>query len=143
MILKCCAKNWIIIYGRLMGFLIKAITRLFLKKTDSDLNKENPDEDLPIFTGKIEVGKYLSIKDNKVNRSADYLFRTPDEILKILNHGTLLWVDEKNDLLGYSSVESKLFVLSEVKGFEIQNVLPAKGAGIFLDVIMFVKWEIL
>ncbi|HCN49843.1 MAG TPA: hypothetical protein DIT10_12245 [Chryseobacterium sp.] len=113
-----------------MGFLIKAITRLFLKKTDSDLNKENPDEDLPIFTGKIEVGKYLSIKDNKVNRSADYLFRTPDEILKILNHGTLLWVDEKNDLLGYSSVErSKLFVLSEVKGFEIQNVLPAKGAG--------------
>ncbi len=58
------------------------------------------------------------------------MFKTPDEILKILNHGTLLWVDEKNDLLGYSCMErSKLFVLSEIKGFEIQNVLPAKGAG--------------
>jgi hypothetical protein len=48
-----------------MGFLIKAITRLFLKKTDSDLNKENPDEDLPIFTGKIEVVSICQLKITK------------------------------------------------------------------------------
>jgi len=113
-----------------MGFLIKAITRLFLKKTDSDLNKEEHDEDLPIFNGKIEIGKYIEFKYIGVNKREEYLFKTPDEILKILNNRNLLWVDEKNDLLGYSSVKrSKLFILSEIKGFEIQNMLPAKGGG--------------
>lgn len=113
-----------------MGFLMKVMAGLFSGRNNSDLNRKTAEENLPVYHGKIEVDKYVMIKDNKVRRSDDYLFKTPDEILKILNHGTLLWIDEKNDLLGYSCTErTKLFVLSEVKGFEIQNMLPAKGAG--------------
>ncbi|WP_343681004.1 hypothetical protein [Chryseobacterium arthrosphaerae] len=113
-----------------MGFLMKVMAGLFSGRNNSDLNRKAAEENLPVYHGKIEVDKYVMIKDNKVKRSYDYLFKTPDEILKILNHGTLLWVDEKNDLLGYSCAErTKLFVLSEVKGFEIQNMQPAKGAG--------------
>lgn len=113
-----------------MGFLIKAITWLFSKKENLASNQVIPDENLPIYHGKIEVGNYIEFKYIGVNERDDYLFKTPDEILKILNNRNLLWVDEKNDLLGYSSVKrSKLFILSEVKGLEIQNMLPAKGGG--------------
>ncbi|MDR2237287.1 MAG: hypothetical protein LBE92_14285 [Chryseobacterium sp.] len=112
-----------------MGCLIKAMAGLFFGKTNSHLNKA-PDESLPVYHGEIEVDKYLIIKDNGVKKSEGHLFRTPDKILKMLNNDTLLWTDKKNDLLGYSCAErSKLFTLSEVKGFEIQNVLPAKGPG--------------
>ena len=112
-----------------MKTLIQTISNLFFKKEKVDL-KKFPEESLPEYNGKVEVDKYMEIDYIGVKDSDDYLFKTPSEILKILNNKMLFWVDQKNNLLGFSdSKRSKLFILTDIKGFEIQNMLPAKGSG--------------
>ncbi|WP_106917771.1 hypothetical protein [Chryseobacterium aurantiacum] len=116
---------------------IKIISNLFSPKEEVDL-KNPPEERLPGYNEKVEVDKYMEIDHAGVKNYEDYLFRTPDEILKIFNNKMLLWVDQKNNLLGFSdSKRSKLFILTDIKGFEIQNMLPAKGqGGSFLSVCL-------
>lgn len=112
-----------------MKSLIRIITTLFSPK-EKKKQEKIPEENLPVYNGKIEVDKYMEFKYIVVEKSQYFQFKTPDEILKILNKRNLLWIDVKNDLLGYSNEQrSKLFILSEVTGFEIQNMLPAKGGG--------------
>ncbi|MFP3832512.1 hypothetical protein [Chryseobacterium sp. SIMBA_028] len=112
-----------------MKTLIQTISNLFFKKEKVDL-KKFPEESLPEYSGKVEVDKYMEIDHIGVKNSDNYLFRTPSEILKILTNKMLFWVDQKNNLLGFSdSKRSKLFILTDIKGFEIQNMLPAKGQG--------------
>ncbi len=49
-----------------MGFLIKAIASLFSGKANSDLTTKIPEDNLPIYNGKIEVDKYVMIEENRV-----------------------------------------------------------------------------
>ncbi|MGU3374594.1 hypothetical protein [Chryseobacterium sp. M5A1_1a] len=108
---------------------MKAISTLFSGKKNEDLKKIAEDT-LPEYKGKIEIDKYMEIDYTRVQNSDAYLFRTPNEVLKILNKKMVLWIDEKNNLLGLSDTQkSKLFILSDIQGLEIQNMLPAKGEG--------------
>ncbi|CAH0132154.1 hypothetical protein SRABI04_00321 [Chryseobacterium sp. Bi04] len=98
-------------------------------------SKYDPDNDIPDtglqkYEGRIEINKVVEVGNCRVHYSPDYSFQTPDEILKILNNNTSLWVDKRNNLLGFSNNEKSLIIpLRDVKGFEIQNVLKGKGPG--------------
>ncbi|MBK1894792.1 hypothetical protein [Chryseobacterium paridis] len=113
--------------------MLNILKKLFFGSSnaiESNLNNNDINRSLKVHKDNIEVNKYVELGNNSVNYSKEYSFITPPEILKILNNKTLMWVDEKNNLMGISSKkESLLFSLSDVKNLEITNMLPAKGYG--------------
>ncbi|MCQ9641081.1 hypothetical protein MP478_16985 [Chryseobacterium sp. WG14] len=110
-----------------MKALLKILSKFFSGQDNQIITSE---ELLKEYKWKVEIDKFVEIGSNRVNYSKDYSFQTPDEILKLLNNNTLLWVDERNNLLGFSNNEKSLIIpLRDVKGFEIQNILPGRGPG--------------
>ncbi|MBB4806972.1 hypothetical protein HNP38_002268 [Chryseobacterium defluvii] len=95
------------------------------KPEENDLN-----EPLQECQQNIEVSRYLELSNCQVFYSEDYSFRTPDEVLKYIAYKTIIWVDYKNYLLGFSNKKrTLLFKAANIKNFEIENILPARGNG--------------
>ncbi|MGE8527315.1 hypothetical protein [Chryseobacterium rhizosphaerae] len=110
-----------------MKTFLKILCNLFSGQGNQTLT---PPEILKKYKQEIRIDQYVEMGSNCVNYSKDYSFETPVEILQILNNNTLLWVDKRNNLLGFSNNEKSLLTsLSDMKGFEIQNVLKGRGPG--------------
>jgi len=88
-----------------MKALLKILSQFFSGQDNQIITSE---ELLKEYKWKVEIDKFVEIGSNRVNYSKDYSFQTPDEILKLLNNNTLLWVDERNNLLGFSNNEKSL-----------------------------------
>ncbi|WP_300691764.1 hypothetical protein [Chryseobacterium sp.] len=110
-----------------MKTLIRMLSNLFCRPKKEGSIAEEP---LKEYKGKIKIDKYVDMGNKKIYNATKYLFKTPPEVLAFLNNNTLFWVDEKNGMLGFSTYNRTLLVpLHEVKGIEIQNMLPGKGPG--------------
>lgn len=99
-------------------------------------NKRNyPDLLLDInYEENLEVSEYL-ILDGKIGISEDYkrsnkVKRRQPKITDLFNEQTIIWRDDKNNKIGFSSNQfSQVYDKEEIKSFAIQNILPAKGSG--------------
>ncbi|MET3034560.1 ADP-ribosylglycohydrolase family protein [Chryseobacterium sp. NRRL B-14859] len=109
----------------------KALSDLFFRKHYEDRSMDTTiEEQLMEYHGAIEIQKSVEIENDNIGYLKDYSFETPYKILKTLHHNNLLWVDEKNNLFGFSNRRrSFLLSLNDIKRFEIQNILQGKGPG--------------
>ncbi|MDN3695616.1 hypothetical protein QWZ06_26980 [Chryseobacterium tructae] len=98
---------------------------MFSKYDPEDIFLSTP---LQQYKGRIEINKVLELGNCRVHFSPDYLFQTPDEVLKILKDQSLLWIDNQNSLLGFTDQKRTLLIpLNKINGIEIQNMLKGRG----------------
>lgn len=82
----------------------------------------------------LEVSAHL-ILDGKIGISEDYkrsnkVKRRQPKIIELFQEQTIIWRDDKNNKIGFSSnLFSQVYDKEEIKSFSIQNILPAKGSG--------------
>ncbi len=94
------------------------------------------------YETKITISNYL-ILEGKIGISEDYkrnrkVKRRPQKIIDQFNTQTVIWTDDVNCTIGFSSGNfSQVYDREEIKSFCIQNILPAKGSGgSYLELIL-------
>lgn len=86
------------------------------------------------YENNISITDFLILEGN-IGFSEDYkrnkrIKRRPQKIFEQFQSKTVIWIDNVNNLIGFSSNNySQLFHQNEIKSFCIQNILPAKGGG--------------
>lgn len=86
------------------------------------------------YEAKITISDYLILEGN-IGISGDYkrnrrVKRRPQKIIEKFDNQTLIWIDDVNFKIGFSSSNfSHVFDSKDIKSFFIQNILPAKGGG--------------
>jgi len=91
------------------------------------------------------ISRFLLFKGN-VKMFGDYrknknIKNRPEKIKLQFKDNTIIWVDDKNKKIGFSSNNiAELFDIDEINSFCIQNILPAKGSGgAYLEIITNTK----
>ncbi|QXP62558.1 hypothetical protein [Polaribacter sp. HaHaR_3_91] len=91
------------------------------------------------------ISDFLLFKGN-IKMSGDYrknknIKNRPEKINLQFKDNTIIWVDNKNKKIGFSSNHiAELFDIDEINSFCIQNILPAKGnGGAYLEIITDTK----
>ena len=91
------------------------------------------------------ISDFLLFKGN-IKMSGDYrknknIKNRPEKINLQFKDNTIIWVDNKNKKIGFSSNHiAELFDIDEINSFCIQNILPAKGSGgAYLELITDTK----
>lgn len=88
----------------------------------------------PHYEKIIEVSEALSfnalIEINLNHIENDSIKTIPTLVKKRLNENSGIWLDRKNQKLGFAGIDTALILdHNEIKAFTIQNTLPARGAG--------------
>jgi len=85
-------------------------------------------EDRMLISDYIVLQEDIRISDDYKRNSR--IKRRPQQITDQFENKTVIWMDERNDKIGFSStLLSQVFHQDEIKSFRIQNILPARGTG--------------
>ncbi|PQJ72515.1 hypothetical protein [Polaribacter butkevichii] len=91
------------------------------------LHNEGYEEVMVISNFLLLQGNITISGDYKKNK---YIKKRPEKINIQFKKNTIIWVDDKNKKIGFSSNNmAQVFDIAEINSFYIQNILPAKGSG--------------